>query len=68
MRDIRMEDLIARMKLLHPNLSETKIRAIIKEGCKNLTNEIKKGKDIQLRAIRSGLSFLVYKPHSNKKK
>ncbi len=67
MRDIRMEDLIAKMKLLHPNLPETKIRTIIKEGCKNLTAEVKKGKDIRIRAVRSGFSFLVYKPHSNKK-
>lgn len=67
MRDIKMEDILQQVKDLHPNLSETKIKAIIKEGCKNLTNEIKRGKDIQIKAIKSGVSIVVFKPHSNKK-
>lgn len=63
-----MDDIIHKVKARHPNLPETKIKAIIKEGCKNLTGEIKKGKDIQIRAIKSGISVLVFKPHSNQPK
>lgn len=66
MKDIRMEDIIEKVKAMNPNLPENKIRAIIKEGCKNIVLETKRRNDIRIQAMKKGLVFQVYKPHSNK--
>jgi|GEM_PF-3470857 hypothetical protein len=66
MKDIRMEDILEQIKLLHPNLPQQKIKEIIKEGCKNMTEQIKQNKDIQIKARKNAVLFQVFKPHSNK--
>ncbi|UJP63998.1 hypothetical protein [Mongoliitalea daihaiensis] len=68
MKDIRIDDIMPRLKALHPNMPEKKIREIVIKGCAEMTAQTKKRKDITIVSRKNGIHFTIYKPHSNKEK
>lgn len=68
MKDLKLDDIISKVKAKHPDMPEKTIRKIIIEGCFGLTKEIKKGQDVKIACSKAGVSLTVYKPHSNKGK
>jgi hypothetical protein len=59
-----MEDYMVKLQGLFPALEPEQIKAIIKEGCKNiLTNLMYKG-DVRIQGKgKTRISFLIYKPN-----
>lgn len=68
MKDIKLDDIISKVKAKHPDMPEKFIRRIIINGCFGITKEIKKGQDIKIACSKAGISLTVFKPHSNKAK
>jgi hypothetical protein len=62
MRDLRMEDIIGRLREAFPHVPEATIREIARRGSYKLGQKLAKGHDVEIDSRRKGVRFLVYKP------
>lgn len=68
MRETRMKDYLPALMEQFPGVPKETIEKIIKHGCQNITHNLVKGFNIDLRSKIQHIRMLIYKPSKPKVK